>query len=452
MTEPNDFTVPSEPAPAPDSSVEPSFYERDGYRVLEYCILAAALVSVVLGSYNRSGADPAMSRLATVYALVEHGTFYIDRPLDEPPNPFEQRTIDKVEVNGRLISSKPPMLPLLMTADYLALNAAFGWELTNPEDLDRILYVITMTLAGGAYLLGLFFFRKILCLYDVAPLPRVVLLGSLAFGTQFWGMSTLFNNHVPGAGLLIAAIFFALALASGKRVPSWWRFALFGFTGAMMATIDLPGAIFVVLAGLVLLVKFPKATLAYVTAGAALPVLVHLGVMYGVTGELTPVQTRPETYLFESSFWRHPRGVDALNEPLETYLLHMTVGRKGIFLLFPVLLLGVFGLLRALYPRPLHGRGPILLGALGTLTIGAYYALTTDNYGGECYGFRWMIVAMPVLLLMAVPAINALRARWAWAAIAVMVGISFYSAWESSKTGWRANQEWTCRFLGQTYY
>ena len=116
-----------------------------------------AIVFVVLGTYARSFGDTANSRLATVLSLTRHGTWYIDRPADEEPNYFEQRTIDKVVVDGRTISSKPPILPLLMAAEYVFFNKCFGWELLDEDDRKQIIRYMSMTLIGGAYLLGVVF-------------------------------------------------------------------------------------------------------------------------------------------------------------------------------------------------------------------------------------------------------------------------------------------------------
>ena len=74
----------------------------------------------------------ATSRLATVWSLTRHHTFYIDRPAGEAPNPFEQRTVDKAMANGRLISTKPPILPLLMTGEYIVMRKLLGWQLERP--------------------------------------------------------------------------------------------------------------------------------------------------------------------------------------------------------------------------------------------------------------------------------------------------------------------------------
>lgn len=430
-------------------------------RVFTYTILAMALVFAMFGAFRRSGADPAFSRLATVYSLVHHGTFYLDRPLDEPPNYFEQRTIDKVMVrgerighgvkNGRIISSKPPMLPLLMTAEYAVMRAVFGWDLDRKEDIDRILFWMTTTIVGGAYVLTLLFFTKTLRLFVEDPLILVILLYSLAFCTQLWGYSTLLNNHVPGACALVIMLYHALGVAAGKLTAQPWRFFVAGLCAALVFTLDMPATVFAAAAGLILLARFPKQTVLWAGLGAVPPLLIHFGVMYSVTGSLLPVQSRPELYRFESSYWRHPIQVDALNEPKLTYLFHMTWGRCGIFSLYPVLFVGLLAGLKAVPNKRFPYRTATLAGLAAFVVMTTYYMLKTNNYGGEAYGFRWYIPAMPVLLLMGAPILQSLRKRWQWIFVSFMIALSFYSAWECTRTGWAANQEWTCRFLGRSY-
>lgn len=430
-------------------------------KTFEYLFWTAAVLFALLGAYGRSGADPAMSRLATVYSITHFSTFYIDRPLDEEPILFEQRTIDKVMVKGekvgntirrgRLISSKPPVLPLLMTAEYVVMNRLLGWDLDNRDDLPVMLSWMTITLVGGAYLVTLIFFAKTAALFVEDHFTRLILLFSLAFATQFWGYSTLLNNHVPGASMVVIALYFCLGICTGKLPPTPWRFVLFGFAGALAFTLDMPSTIFVALAGIWLLFRFPHKTLLWAACGAFLPLAVHFGTTYQVTGSVFPVQIRDEVYHYEASYWRHSRGIDALNEPKGTYLFHMTFGRCGLFSLYPILLLGLASSLRAVFKKSMPHRSLILAGALGFAVFTAYYAVTSNNYGGEAYGFRWYIPAMPVLLLMGAPLLPRLHSTpWRFF-LAVIIAISFYSAWESSRVGWRANQEWTCRFLGPCY-
>ena len=354
-------------------------------------------------------------------------------------------------VRGRMLSSKPPVLPLFMAAEYAALQRLFGMTLDSPEDTNQIIRIMSISLIGLPYILGLIFFLKTLRLFIDDPMARLICLAALAFATQLWGYATNINNHMPAAGLLIIALHYALGLASGKMPSAPWRFFLFGFLGALVPTIDMPAGIFVFAAGLYLLYRHPRQTLIYTTLGVIPPLAVHFGIMTAITGSPIPVQTRNELYLYETSYWRNPRGIDALNEPKLVYLFHITFGRVGLFALFPILFLGLLAGLAALI-RPAYPYRPLLLGGLAAFAVlTTYYTTQTNNYGGEAFGFRWYIIAMPVLMLMAAPLLARFQRPWQWLLTALFLGVSFYSAWQCATTPWGSNREWTTVLYGRSY-
>jgi hypothetical protein len=422
------------------------------FSIFEMVIIAVAMVFAMMGAQEYNRGDASASRLATVYSLVEDGTWYIDRPLDQPPVSFEQDTIDKVVVNGRMLSSKPPILPLVMAGEYWLMKKGLGWSLDKPEDANRIVRVMATTLVGFAYVLALLLFCNTLRMFVDDPLIRLLLLFCLAFCTQLWGYSTQINNHVPAAAMLVAAAYQGLGIGWGTLPARRWRFFTFGLTAGLVFTLDMPATVFVAAVGVYLLANYPRRTLTWALAGAAIPLAIHFGVLYATTGSLLPVQTNPGAYLYEASYWRNPQGVDALFQPKGTYLFHMTFGRCGIFSLYPILLAGIAAALRATYKKSVEGRAEILLGLAAFAVMTAYYVFKTNNYGGEAYGFRWYIPAMPVLLLMSASVFTTMRVRWKWLFVGIMIGVSFYSGFESARSPWGANRNWTnTMFLGPTY-
>ena len=428
-----------------------------GHRALEFLFILLAIALCTHGTNMRPRGELAISRLATVYSLTHYGSFYIDAPEGQRENPFAT-TIDKVMVrgrrvgngvaDGRMLSSKPPLFPLIMTAEYIVLNRILGWDLDTPEDVPRIVRTMTVTLVGAAYVLTLIFFLKTLELLGIASGWRPVLLAALAFGTQLWGFSTVLNNHVPAACCLVVAAYLAQGLTMGKLAPAPWRFAVFGLACGLVPVLDMPSGAYTFLAMLAVLWKFPKRTLAWAVPMAAIPVAVHAGVMLAVTGSPLPVQLHKETYLYETSYWRHPMGIDGLSEPPGTYLFHMTFGRCGMFSLYPILIAGLAGMVRALFKRRTPRRGAVLLGAAAFAAVTYYYAFHTNNYGGEAYGFRWYIASMPVMLLIGAPLLASLKKPWQQVFVAILLAVSLYSGWECAHTGWQSSQEWTCRILG----
>lgn len=425
--------------------------ERNVVLVINIFIYTTVAVFTLLGSWAPPVVqhDLALSRLATIYSLTEYGAFYIDSPDGQTPNPFARYTVDKVMTpQGRIISSKPPVLPLMMTGEYLAVNGAFGLDLVDESDRAMIIRVLTFTFAGVPFVLTVLLFDRTIALFDVDPLIRHVMTLFLAFGTQLLGFSLSINNHIPGTFFLTLSLYLALGLIYGKREPAAWRFMVFGLSAGLVLTIDMPASIWAALAGLCLMYHFPKQTLLWGAFAAAVPAAIHAGVMMHLTGSPLPVQMHPEMFLFENAYWRHPTGIDGLNEPKGTYLFHMTFGRCGAFILYPVLIAGLLSPLRYVFRKPLRCYRAVLLGALGFAILTAYYCLRTNNYGGVTYGFRWYIAAMPVLLLMGVPVYEKLRTRWEWIFVGIMFGLSFFSSWEATRGTHFTGQEWPCRFLG----
>ena len=414
-------------------------------------LLCVAFASVLWGTFIRMSGDATNSRLATVWSLTERGTWQLDVPVDQWPNVLEFHTVDKVMIDGHIYSSKPPVMPLVMTGEYLVLKTIFGLDLMKDADVPRVARCISLTLVGLPYVLAILFFLRTLEFYIPDARLRLFLGFVLAFGTQLWGYSTNINNHMPGAFLTIVSVYFATGLVLGKLAPRPWRFAMFGLCAALTFTVDMPATVFVAIAGLYLAWNFPKPTFTWSLLGASIPLVVHFAVMTAVTGSPFPVQTREDIYRFRMSYWRHPVDVDSLNEPKGDYLFSMTFGRVGLFSLYPILLIGVAAAVRALFRPSTLYRGPILAAFGGFLIMTLYYLLKTNNYGGQAYGFRWYIPAMPILLLMGAPLLSKLRSRGIWALLVILLLVSTYSSWECWNTPWRANTEWTTRILGPSY-
>ncbi|MFM1920720.1 MAG: hypothetical protein RLZZ303_2354 [Candidatus Hydrogenedentota bacterium] len=411
--------------------------------------LAAILALLALGVWQLRVVvlgDSANSRLATAYALVYHGTWYIDNPTGETPNPFSELTVDKAEVGGRIQSTKPPLLPLLMTAQYAGFHHLAGWTLDDRDQARTIVRFMIVTLMLLPLVAGLLAFRALLQRLEVSPPIRALLVVALALGTPALGFAGHINNHTPAMALLCVAFWAVLPAFLGDKVDGW-RIALYGLAGGMVFAIDLPLTVYVALAGLPVLYRQPRQAVTWGALGLVLPVGLQIGALYQSTGSILPIQMHPDWYLYRNAYWRIPGGVDALNEPKAAYLFHMTFGRYGTFSLFPVFLLGLLGsavALRAPGER-ISQISLISLAAFAILTT--YYVFKTNNYGGAAYGFRWHLGSAPVLLLMAVPFLNRLRRPlWAVPLLALLL-ISGYSAWECYQNPWSKDQEWTARQL-----
>ena len=416
-------------------------------RAIELCAIAVLLIAGMLSLRVVVLGDSANSRLATAFSLVTHASWYIDDDGRDVPNPFEAGTVDKIERDGRMLSTKPPVLPLLMAAEYSVIRNVFGLELNVREEARTIVRVMVLTLMLLPLCVGLLFFSSTLTLLGAGPWMRVYLVAALALATSIPGFAGHINNHTPAAALLCVAAWCAVSVLL-KGSPTPWHLIGFGLAGGLVFTLDLPETIYVAALGLPLLWRFPRQAVLWGGAGLALPLGVHFVAMYISTGSLMPVQMHEDWYLYESAYWRNPGGVDALNEAKGAYLFHMMLGRYGTFILFPVLGLGLVGAGMALARSQKNLAAWAAIGGLAAFVVlTAYYVLKTNNYGGVAYGFRWHLASAPVLLMMSLPLLERVRKRWMIIPLLLVFGISAYSAWECYQNPWSKDTEWTARLV-----
>ena len=421
------------------------------WRRAEACIVIVSLALLLITAYPSTLGETANSRLATVYALVHHGTWYIERPIDEPPIVFEQHTVDKVRAGEHLVSSKPPILTLLMAAEYFILYHGFGMTLDDANDLPNIVYAMTVLWVVLPYGAMLVCFSALLRLLAIRPTDRFAYLTALAFCTPIAGYAAVFNNHVLAASFITVSIYLLIRAIYGTTGDK--RFLLFmtGLFAGLVPTLDMPAGIFVVSAVAYLMWARPVQGLRWALAGLAFPILIHIAIMIQVTGSPVPVQLRNALWLHEASYWRNPGGMDALNEPKAQYLLHLTLGRKGLFSLYPVTLFGIVGAFQMLRSNLVRIRVAAGLGLAAFLTLLTFYVLRTNNYGGDSYGCRWLIAAVPTP--MAAGAVGApLTGRSGRLVLfTLLAGVSLFSVMEGSLDPWRANREWIHHLLGPSF-
>lgn len=414
------------------------------------CIVLAAFVGIhVYALRTVTLGDSANSRLAAVYSLVHDHTWRIDRPASSPPNPFEPFTVDKVKIGEGLYSSKPPVLTLILAAQYSVCYHLLGLSLDVRSDLKRIVQGMILTTSLIPFTLALFFFWRSLCrLVTRAPM-RIYLTAALALGSPLFAYAPHLTNHVPAAACYVFAAYCSVRLSTGTETSGSVVWFLLGIFSGLVFSLDLPLTALLLPLWLVPWLKRPveKAVL-FGIAGGALIAITHFLAMYLSTGRLLPVQMDQSLYLFENSYWRHPGGRDALHEPKGVYLFHTLFGRYGLFLLFPTTLLfwGSVGLAFFRKTRKLETVW-ILTAVAAILVFWTYYVLKTNNYGGNAYGFRWATAAAPFFLLGGVPLCNRGRGRVFFAICGLFLLIAAYSSWEAWLDPWEANREWTVRWI-----
>jgi hypothetical protein len=362
------------------------------------------------------------SRWNTVYYLVEHGTFeylpdhgaehfarygasrgpHSERPSNRPPF----YTIDMIgmrDADGwHYFSSKPPFIPTYLAGVVLLIEqASFGTLdfVEQPFLFIRTTLVLTQLIP------------LLVCLWLIwshqrdserSPWLACFCLAAITLGTYLTPWAVTLNNHVIAGCTAMFALHAAIRiLYDGRR--GWGWFAAAGFFAAFTACCELPAGLFAVILFVALLVKDRYRTLAIGLPAAAVPTFVALLTNYLVVGSVLPayadINEAGGVYDFPGSYWTAPQGIDALEDSKGVYLFNMLLGHHGFFILNPVLLLCLAGLLARLLRADAPRRGLAWLTWVLTATVVAVYLFTTNNYGGGTKGFRWLFWLIPFWLL-----------------------------------------------------
>ena len=456
-------------------------------------IATAVIAAAVLQAEPLQSAND-RSRWATVWSLVERGTYQID----EIDSHAKWSTIDKVRFRANetepwhFYSSKPPLLSTLVAGLYRVERWTLGYGLFNHTALvSRLLLLIVSVLPFFLVLRSL---SRCLMLLDAALPVRLFVIAAAGFGSILNPYLTTLNNHTPAAACAMIAITAAVSilrrreykpeasardlqrkndseiesladasglgpLASTPQNPSLALcdgadgrrdFAMLGLFAALTCCFELPAALMGVLAfGLAVFVNRRQAIRNFLTA-AAIPLAAFFITNWLVTGGIKPFYASygSPTYVYEHngipSYWSNPRDLDANTESLPTYLFHCVLGHHGLLSLTPVLLISVLGWGLALRrDQSSVRRWLIMTGAAMTLITLSFYLTRTANYnyGGNSVGLRWMLWLSPFWWIAMVPALERINRRVVHLAGLLLLLLSIISV------NWSLNRPWKPSWL-----
>jgi hypothetical protein len=414
-------------------------------------ITAAVLQAAPLQSANDR------SRWATVWSLVERGTWQIDE-IDSQPG---WTTIDKVRYRTgaaepwHFYSSKPPFLSVLAAGLYAAEKATLGWGLLeHTAAVTRLLLLFINVIPFAAALTAL---AGTLRKAGVSEAVRCLIITVAGFGSMLNPYLVTLNNHTPAAACAMLAIAAAVELRQKAAAAGFVRLGLFA---ALTACFELPAAQLGVAAFVLAISICRRRVWTQFLPAAVLPLLLFVGSNWSVTGTLKPFYATygSDTYIYMHngipSYWTSPRDLDANTEPLPVYLFHCLLGHHGLLSLTPVLLLSVLGSFSRWRKSPAASfvdstatatataRTSLQLciagGALMTLVTLAFYLSRTENYnyGGNSVALRWMLWLSPFWWLAMVPVLER-AGRKLWSVTGLLLLISIVSVQWSLHRPWR---------------
>ena len=242
-----------------------------------------------------------LSRWATVYSLAERNTYDID----QIPWPM---TIDRVQINGRNYSSKPPLLPTLLAAEYLLLKKLSFGKINFNETPETVIRFLLGTVNLIPLLIFLFLYSRFLDRLDPDPWTRLFSMLAAGFGTYLTSYSITLNNHTIAAFCSFFALYPTYRIwVENQRI--WWLYALAGFFSAFAAVNEFPALSLLTFMGAGLFGNHPKGRcsslfrlLLYRSRAISTPTIWLQGV-----GSL-PTPTRPPT-TFQAPIGRSIRSV-----------------------------------------------------------------------------------------------------------------------------------------------
>lgn len=330
------------------------------------------------------------SRFAQVEALVDEGETQIDRSR-------YRWTVDRVALDGKSYSNKPPLLSILVAGVYWLLQALLGLSFAHREA--ATVYLLTLLTTGGvtAWLTARFY-TALGAHEGTSETVRVLTTLALAAGTILTSFSTTLNNHTIAAALVFAACHAAWT-GRGWAAGIWIGLA---------ACIDIvPGLVFAPVVALMLFDSVGRVGLRRLAVSLAGAALLFVAANAWIVGSPLPPKMVSGAVDQSSRFASSAGGV--LLPDHWTYPLECLLGWHGFFSVSPVLLFGAAGLVAALRGRgPLRRRWSVALGlACGVMIAG--HVLLVGSYGGWSYGFRYLIPIVPILLFFAPPLLNR---RW----------------------------------------
>jgi hypothetical protein len=340
----------------------------------------AVLAIVVAGPFvQRNSAQPE-SRIALTAAVWDRQTFDLSGyPLHLPDVSFH---------GDEPRSDKAPAQPFLAVPAYAVARALGAEPATVPREFGNLtLWAVTLWSSVLPFALLLVLVHRLAS--AVSPTAALEVTLALGFGSLLLVFSTILFAHVL-AGLLGLA---AWAFVRGAH-PTPRALVAGGLLAGLAAATEYPMIALPAAVGLVLIVRERRSFVAF-ALGAAVPVLLTMAYQWRAFGS-------PWTFAHAAKGKR--LGVATLDGPSWHTLIEAFVGDRGLLVMSPIVIVGLWCAVRLLARRgPLRADAFVAVGVSAFLL--AIISMWGNPWGGGTPGPRYLLPAVP---LLAVP----LAAEW----------------------------------------
>lgn len=403
-------------------------------------IIALPLLRPLRHPDPRTVSDEELARLATVQAMVEHGTLAIDETdfLD---------TRVKVRRAGHYYSDQPPVMAALLAPSYWTMRHA-GVDFAKRQDFAIYLLTllgVTIPVAASAGLL-----YRMGRLFELRRPWRATLGLVTVLASGMVSYATVINPHAPAAALVLcgAACLIHVSITNKRVHGSVWLI-MAGLCAAFAATIDPPAVIFLILLPAVIFAlrwttvqRFGG--LAVYLLGAALPLVLHGALSSNVPGHGFRLRgppgndslfsfLNPDAHALPSgasadldtpeedahrSFWQRTAGAG------ERFVAAL-VGGHGLLSHFPIVILGVIGVSMVMHRHwPWTTKMLASVTLAGALLLLVLFSIRRADWHGAMFASRWFVVFVPLLVFWTGAWLRRRHGRVSWAFAGVMLAFS----------------------------
>jgi len=371
--------------------------ESIDYRRGALGLFAAALV-VMSAMHNANTSWNVNSRMALVFAVVEKGTFAIDRY--EGDNEIFP-TGDKAAFGGHFYSDKAFGVSLLCVPVYAAMRAVarlfdFRW------DLQVTIYLLRMVSASIPAAISLSILWLLLVQAGALPRRALVAVALAFFGSIWFAYSTLAMPYSPGIASCLAATYLLCHSPADGLRPG--RAAAIGFLCGFAVICDfLFGPIAVAAIAVVFLIRLPwgrrdrwPALMGSAVVAGAVPLGLFAAYSYSIFGTLSLPYQYEVIPLFREGM---SKGLMGMTRPRLSFAWFLTFHPyRGVFFWSPWILVALAGCVlgtRSTGNRRVFGWMGLWAFTSALLMNSSYYMW----WGGFSMGARLMLPMMAAVPL-----------------------------------------------------
>jgi hypothetical protein len=314
------------------------------------------------------------SRIALTAAIWDDGSLRIDGyPLG----------IDRAEHGGHVYSDKPPGQPVLAIPAY----AVYRWLGGEPATVSRVegnlgLWTVTLWSSVLPVAVLLLLVRRVAD--EIAPGTGLPVAALTYMATLLLPFSSLLFGHALSTCLAFAG-WFAIRRADLSNRALVTAGALLGAAVIVEYTMVLAAA----LIGLAVVRLVGRRAWRFATAAApfALALAAYQWAAFG----------SPFAYSYSNSSFvkgARTRGLEKLDLSLTENSIRVLVGERGLFIVCPIVLLAVIGMVVLLRERRGHDRVVLLAAAASATSLVAVQMAWANPTGGDSPGPRYAVGAI----------------------------------------------------------